>query len=440
MKPAIRPKSLLPIMAIVTLFAIQVFSPAQAVLFLLIAVTATVAVAYAWLRLLVPDVTILRQRRYGWAQVGDVVEERFVMRNDSFLPVLWAEVQDFSDLPGYDASRAIGVRSSDSASWVTKGYCDRRGIYTLGPLQLTLGDPFGLYTVTLRHQRSDTFVVYPPVISLPPLLDPRGFVRGSGRANVRSLDMTTNASSVREYVPGDALKRIHWLSTARHSMEGREEIYVKEFDLEPSGDLWIVLDMDRQVHVGQGLQSTEEYGVILAASLASQMLEQNHSVGLVCSTREPVIIHPQKGQQQIWKILQALAGVRAIAEVPIDRVLKSIESLMGRGMSVALITPSIDPAWIDELGAMLHQGLYPTALLVNTAPFGGEQDIRPVMRILSDVGIPAHILGQRIDLAELARPRQQEPQYRVLGTGRVIAVNPEHSRPPAWEAVPDTRD
>ena len=56
---------------------------------------------------------------------------------------------------------------------------------------------------------------------------------------------------------------------------------VKEYDREPSGDLWICLDMDAAVQVGEGEESTEEYGVILAASSAAEWLRANRAVGLV---------------------------------------------------------------------------------------------------------------------------------------------------------------
>lgn len=417
--------SRMPVVAAAVLLILQVFSPSPPVMFASIIIVGVLGVSYLWARQLVGGISLQRQRRYGWAQVGDIIEERFIMHNDGWVPVLWAEVRDFSDLPGYSASRAVGLPARSSTRWTTAGTCERRGVYTLGPIEVTMGDPFGLFDVMLHHNYSETFVVYPPIAALPPLVEPRGMARGAARANIRSLDLTTNASSVRHYVPGDALNRIHWRTTARRSTPGQEEIFVKEFDLEPSGDLWIILDLDASVHAGEDLESTEEYAVILAASLADQMLRANHAVGLITyNDDEPVIIPPQKGHQQLWELLRVLAGAHATAQVSLNELLGLFEPVMGRGMSAALLTPSSSPEWIKGLSTLLRRGIHPTGLLLDASTFGGDGDMRGVVGALADLGVVAHIIGQGFRFEHLTQRRQQRPTYRTLGTGRVIVVSP----------------
>jgi uncharacterized protein (DUF58 family) len=404
-------------------------------MFVLLAILGVLGLCYLWARQMASGVTIQRQRRYGWAQVGDVIEERFIMHNDAWFPVLWAEVRDSSDLPGYNASRAVGLGPRSSTRWNTEGTCERRGVYTLGPLEVLMGDPFGLFKVTLAHDYKESFVVYPPIAALPRLVEPRGMARGAARTNVRSLDLTTNAATVRPYVPGDALNRIHWRTTARRSSPDQEDIFVKEFDLEPSGDLWIILDMDARVHAGEGLESTEEYAVVLAASLANQMLRDNHAVGLISHAAEPIIIRPQKGHQQLWELLRILAGLHAVSEVPLGQVLDLVEPIVGRGMSAALITPSADPEWIKGLTNLLRRGIHPTSLLLDASTFGGDGNMRGIVGFLADLGVPAHITGQGFKFEQITQPRQQRPEYRVLGTGRVVAVHKGDEASSRWTSV-----
>ncbi len=92
---------------------------------------------------------------------------------------------------------------------------------------------------------------------------------GRGRGSQRSLHTSTNAVTVRSYVPGDALTRIHWNSTARHG-----QLMVKEFDLDPTIDVVVLLDLDRDVQAGENEESTEEYGVTIAASLTTFLLQR----------------------------------------------------------------------------------------------------------------------------------------------------------------------
>ncbi len=436
---SIRLKSWLPVIMVVVLLALQIFSPAPPIMFVLVAICGVLGVAYFWARQMAGNILIQRQRRYGWAQVGDVVEERFTMHNDSWLPVLWAELRDHSDLPGYSASRAIGFAPMSSTRWTTEGVCQRRGIYTLGPIEMFLGDPFGLFEVKLQHKYSEKFVVYPPIVALPSLLELRGLARGTARTNIRSLDLTTNASAVRQYVPGDALNRIHWRTTARRSTPDHEELFVKEYDLEPSGDLWLILDLDARINVGEAPESTEEYAVILAAGLANQMLRENHAVGLMAHSGEPIIIRPQKGHQQLWEIMRVLAGVHAESQVPLSRLLEEAQAIIGRGMTAVLITPSMDPAWIKGLSALLQHAVHPMGLLLDARSFGGLGDVEGMKSALADLGVSSHIVGKGFQFQEITQRRQQRPEFKVLGTGRVIMVNPGEQDKAEWVSVGQQR-
>lgn len=394
-------------------------------MFALVIMVGALGIGYIWASQLARNLSMERQRRYGWAQVGDLVEERFTLHNDSWIPLLWAEMRDQSDLPGYKASRALGMGSRTSMRWTTSGRCNRRGVYTLGPISLSTGDPFGLFHVTMTSDLTDTFVVYPPITALPRLIEPRGRMRGTAQTNVRSLDFTTNASSVRQYVPGDALKRIHWRSTARRSMPDREQFYVKEFDLEPSGDLWLILDMDPAVHVGEDVESTEEYAVLLAASLANEMLRANHAVGLISHGPEhPVILPPQKGHGQLWEILKALAGLHATSPLSLMELLQMFEPLTGRGITAAVVTPSTQAEWLVGLSLLLRHGTHVSGLLLEPQSFGGQGDMRGVLGALADLGISGHVITKDLEFDQFAQQRQQEPEYRVLGTGRVVVVKP----------------
>ncbi len=421
---SVRLTSWLPVLAAAVLLFIQIFSPSRAIMFMLVILLGLIGVSYVWIRQLSEGVYLERQRRHGWAQVGDLIEERWIMHNESWVPVLWAEVKETSDLVGYDASRAVGLGIRQSARWMTRGTCQRRGVYTLGPLTVTMGDPFGLFRVQILHDYVDTFVIFPPLATLPPLVTPRGSARGSGRVNRRSLDLTTNASSVRPYVPGDALNRIHWRSTARRSTSEREDFQVKEYDLEPSGDLWIILDMEQRVHAGEGIESTEEYGVVTAASLANQLLRENHAVGLIThGGQQPIILPPQKSHQQLWEILRVLAGLHAESALPLEGLMEMLEPVAGRGMSAVVITPSLDAAWLEGLTALMRHGIYATAILLDAPSFGAPGELKGLRGALADLGVLSHTIAKGFRFAQITQRRRYDPEFKVMGTGRAVMVN-----------------
>ena len=108
----------------------------------------------------------------------------------------------------------------------------RRGRYTLGPVTATTGDPLGLFRRELTLAPEHQLLVLPPVLPLARFELYPGAMPGRGRGSQRSLQTTTNVVTVRNYVPGDALTRIHWPSTARLG-----QFMVKEFDLDPTIDV-----------------------------------------------------------------------------------------------------------------------------------------------------------------------------------------------------------
>ncbi|MGQ9687129.1 MAG: hypothetical protein ACUVT2_12605, partial [Thiobacillaceae bacterium] len=168
----------LPILIAAVIIVFQILAPAPPLTYVLAVLALAVGAGYYWARRLAEYVTLERERRYGWAQVGDVIEERFTLRNDSWLPVLWAEIRDHSTLPGYTASRVTGVDGGGRLYWIVEGECRRRGVFTLGPVDIHMGDPFGFFNVDLRVGEEVTFVVYPVIATLPPLEPPRGAVPG----------------------------------------------------------------------------------------------------------------------------------------------------------------------------------------------------------------------------------------------------------------------
>ena len=411
------------------LFLLQLIMPSRAWTILLLGLGGTLAFSYLWARQMASRLIVTREQRYGWVHVGDLLEERFTMRNDSMLPSLWVEVDDHSDLPGYSARSVRAADGHQTVTWRTEGICRQRGLFTLGPWQVRSGDPLDLFRVTIDHADTRSILVYPPIVHLPTLRLPRGAATGAGRTSYRALEVTANAAGVRTYVPGDNVNRIHWRTTAR-----MDDLMVKTFDLEPSGDLWIILDLDAAVQAGEGEESTEEYAVVLAASLSNRALRQNRALGLVAygttSSKEgdpeplPILVLPQKGTAQQWRVLHALATVRAGGHWPLARVLAEMSTNVGRGTTLAVITPSCDPEWIAGLLPPMRRGVTPTVVLLDPVSFGGQGNVGALAELLADLGISSHLIPKGMPFRPVAEHKRiGRPEYKVLpGTGRVIVV------------------
>jgi uncharacterized protein (DUF58 family) len=420
---------LLPILVIAAL-AMQLIEPYKVWMISLLALGGLWLWCYYWARSLARRLRLYREMRFGWAQVGDQLEERFTLQNDHWLPALWVEIQDDSNLPGYNASRGTGVDPLSYNSWQTHGTCTRRGVFTLGPTRLVTGDPFGIYEVEITDPSKAALTVMPPIVPLPSIEVAPGGRSGAGRPRSRALERTVNASSVRGYAPGDSLHLIHWRTTARH-----DSPYVRIFDGAPVGDWWIFLDLETGVQAGEGWDSTVEHSIILAASLADRGLRLKRPVGLVANGRELIWLPPQEGMAgaRRWEILRALA-LAETGDISLGQLLERTRSSIGKQASLIFITPSTEPGWIEALLPILWRGAEATVLLLDRATFGSDGDSRPVASQLWKMGIANHLIPRQLLDRPEARPGQAGGwEWRITPRGRAVAV-----RKPAdlnWKAL-----
>ena len=249
--------------------------------------------SFLWAWSLKKNLRLEREMRFGWMRVGDKIQERLGIENDSRMPALWVKVIDHSYMPGYTANTVKSVRSQWYAHWFTDGLCEQRGIYTLGPTSLETHDPLGIFTVRIDYSETVNMMVVPAVIPMPQIEIAPGGRTGEGKSTSTGLERTIVAGGVREYVPGDSLRWLHWPTTAKHNKP-----FVRIFDFSPSSNWWILLDMDPNVQAGEGQESTEEYSVILAASLVNKGLQEDKKVGFITMSEELVWHSPNKGDAQ----------------------------------------------------------------------------------------------------------------------------------------------
>ncbi len=331
------------------------------------ALTLAFGLSIVWLAFSTRGLKFSRSALGGRAQVGERIEERLALENHSMLPKLWVQVADGSSLPGHHAGYVSSVGPHQRIAWRAKTVCRRRGRFTLGPVIATTGDPLGLFRQELALAPEHSLLVLPPVLPLAHFELFPGAVPGRGRGSQRSLQATTNVVTVRNYVPGDALTRIHWPSTARLG-----QFMVKEFDLDPTIDVVLLLDLDRDVQAGEGGSSTEEYGVTIAASLASYLLRQQElSVGLIVSGVADASLPLDRSQRQLDRILELLAIVHPKRSASLSQVLTVEEAKLARNTVLIVITPSTKPDWPTVLHLLQRRGVRPLAIVLNPYSFDG---------------------------------------------------------------------
>lgn len=356
----------------------------------------------------------IRARRF---QVGKMAEEEFTLINRSWLPKLWLEVLDHSTLPNHRAGRVTSsLARGHRRMWNVRTLCVQRGRFTLGPITLQSGDPFGLFLLKRTLPETRSVVVYPATVDLPHFSLPFGELAGGDAMRRRTYHTTDNVAGVRDYAHGDSFNRIHWSSTAR---TGR--LISKEFELDPTTDVWIYLDMDEGVHVsspwfrdddartgpallwGEGAKlelapMTEEYIATIAASVARHLLAQGRAVGMVAYGQTREVAQADRGKRQLMKLLEILAVLQARGSLPFAQILTAEGERLARGTTIIAITPAADLDWIHSARDLGRRGVRVIAVLIRADSFAPAPDQTVSLAELRANQIPTFMIRRGDDI------------------------------------------
>jgi uncharacterized protein (DUF58 family) len=148
---------------------------------------------------------------------------------------------------------------------------DVRGLYQVGPLMLTVADPFGLVETSRLFAESQTLLVTPRVHRLPQVR--LGTDRaGSGENRPRAIAAAGEEdATVRDYRDGDDLRRVHWRSTAR-----RGSLMVRREEQPWQSRCSMFLDARTGSHHGHGPSSSLEWSVSAAASIGLDVIRRGY--------------------------------------------------------------------------------------------------------------------------------------------------------------------
>lgn len=283
--------------------------------------------------------------------------------------------------------------------------CYKRGLYTVGPLRLRSAYPLGIAWSEREGDLSlPTLLVYPSMFEIAsfPLIA-TGTLVTSGMESLARAGGSDDFFGTREYRQGDSLRHIHWPSTARH-----DRLIVKEFEVRASTETTILLDLHREADVGEERESTLEYGVRIAASVAGYALERGHTVQLAGFGKGSHVVPPGRGRHHLAQLLDALARVESDGRIPYHETIVRAADLMRDGSTAVLFFSggaSLED-YLYPLGLLRAKRVRPVAVFFDRASFSGEFSFSrpaedPLPRELIAMGAPVYFVARGSDLREV---------------------------------------
>lgn len=257
---------------------------------------------------------------------------------------------------------------------------ERRGLVRIGPLEVVVGDPFGLTNLATVAAPPIELTIYPHVDHIEPLPYTMGHDPLSGARQPNSLGRSgEDFYALRPYAVGDDLRRVHWPSSARH-----DELLVRQHELPWQGRTTVLLDVRKAAHSGESL----EVLVSAAASIVAAAARRRDLVRLVTTAGIDSDFGPGSGSDHTEAIMEHLAVVPASASGSLRR---SVEMLSRHSNGGALVVLLADAPAEDLRAATTLRSRYGSVTVVQVdrsawdpaSPVGQPPDAA-VLRVTRD--------------------------------------------------------
>jgi uncharacterized protein (DUF58 family) len=326
-------------------------------------------IARYWSRHLFDRVTFTRTPDERRAFIGEEVGVDFELTNKKPLPLPWYEWRFALGEALPVEGETLGAAAVPGLKWLHRrgslGWYQQhrwrftlrpseRGYHQFGPATIKSADLVGAFPRTIDDEIKEHLVVFPKVVPLEDLGLPSDRPFGERRGGDRVFEDPLRIAGLREYRPGDPLKRIDWKATAR-SGELRSRVY------EPSAtqQLYLMVNIDTMEHSWEGYLKEElERIVSVTASLAAWAAGARYAVGLLANgafpdADRPIRLPPSRSRDQLTRILEALAVIQPLTMGDLAGAIRKESGRMPAG-STLVVVASLMPKPLAGVLARFH--------------------------------------------------------------------------------------
>lgn len=288
------------------------------------------------------DVSLLANRTVDKPSVvaQDAVEIRILIQNQGNALVnlcledtLFPSMTMLEDQP----HQRVALSSGDVTELRYK-FKATRGVYSWNTIRARASDPFGLFDVECDIFAPGKILVRPAPLQVRPVtLKPRATLPTAGPIAARRAGSGTDFWGVREYRPGDSLRRINWKLAARSP----HKLFTNEYEQEEIADFGLILDARRLTNAEAMEEALFEYSVSAAATLAKNFLRSGNRVSLMVFGEAILTAFPGYGKKQLNLLLSNLARAKLGGNLPFTS-LKHFPTKLFPTRSLLVIFSTVD--------------------------------------------------------------------------------------------------
>ena len=332
---------------------------------------------------------------------GETLSLTLRLINDKFLPVPWIEVRDSvpdgtligedhvstSTSPGYVyLSRSTNLGWYERINWPLQLRTPARGYYRIGPGRINTGDIFGFFPVGREEETVSPIIVYPRLYTLPELGLPAERPFGELKGRERIFEDPSRIGGLREYQPGDPMRRIDWKASAR-----MQSLQSKVYEPSATLHLLVALNVNTMEHAWEGfMPDMLERLLSVAGSVARYGFEAGYAIGLLANgsyrdSDRPMRVPISRSSEQLMRVLEALAVIGPMTPAPLETVIDREALSFPYGATLVCVTSRMDAPLAASLLRVAGAGHTVTVLSVADSEFEDDLGRVRVLNISKEV-------------------------------------------------------
>lgn len=273
--------------------------------------------------------------------------------------------QDYTPVAFLVAPPGQGVQESYSLTPM------KRGVFKMGPFYLYGGDPFGFYKCWRRVDESTEIVVLPNPVDF-------SFTRPGSTSMLAQDELETVPVSgdsteflgVREYIPGEPLRRVHWRTTARIG-----KLISRQYELNVAAAISALVLVDGGMLAGSGSDTPLEYSLRMVASLGRATQTARFHLSSLALIGERFDALAGTGRRFYQELAVRLARLDGQGAVDWERHGRAILTYLPRSSSLLVFTAELGESARERLRQLAVHFRSMSVVTFNQASF--ERGKRP---------------------------------------------------------------
>lgn len=259
---------------------------------------------------------------------------RIIIRNRSLFGLYLVEITDiYPSTTELISGKNRGVFSLSSKSELAIKYSlhvSAVGTHRFRGLYLKMKDPLAIFTVNAHYKNIEKNMLKCSAnissIKMNKLLY-KGFKMLQGPWRTKNIGYSLEFKEIREYKPGDEIKRIDWKASARIN-----RLMIRDFEAESQSDIVIIFDLSRNMFLGKLGERKLDYSAKCIAFIVNYAISMRDRIGtlIIKSDRHEIIPLEYATHDTYRKIMDILSGID-VESIP--RSIKSFEINFGRILS-----------------------------------------------------------------------------------------------------------